>query len=109
MEFKVPIGLVRAGRQGSNWGMGLLANDGNGFDDTFGDNKTGATYDRIIFATKPITVATTIAGKPKDVPLIAAIGVDRLVEDPLLQYYGYGCVVGANLPGCEPTESHGVQ
>ncbi len=108
MEFKVPIGLVRAGRQGSNWGMGLLANDGNGFDDTFGDNKTGATYDRIIFATKPITVATTIAGKPKDVPLIAAIGVDRLVEDPLIQYYGYGCVVGASLPGCEPTESHGV-
>ncbi|MBM4393251.1 MAG: hypothetical protein FJ090_19165 [Deltaproteobacteria bacterium] len=96
-EFKVPVGLIRAGRQASHWGMGLLANDGNGFDDTFGENKFGSTYDRILFATRPITVATTVANmvngksKVRDIPLIAAIGVDRLVEDPLIQYYGYTC------------------
>lgn len=107
-EFKVPVGLLRVGRQGSHWGMGLLANDGNGFDDTFGENKYGATYDRILFATQPITVATTIAGKAKTVPLIAAVGVDRLVEDPLIQYYGYGCSIADPNDGCELTEDHGA-
>jgi len=108
MEFKVPVGVIRAGRQASNWGMGILSNDGNGFDDSFGENHLGSTTDRVIFATKPITVATTLAGKPKDVPLIAAVGVDRLVEDPLIQYYGYACALGANQPGCDPTENHGI-
>ena len=60
MEFKVPVGLVRVGRQASQWGMGLLANDGNGFDDLFCENKYGSTYDRILFATRPITVGTTV-------------------------------------------------
>jgi len=92
MEFKVPVGLVRVGRQPSTWGMGLLANAGDGFDDSFGENHYGSTYDRAIFATKPIAIAQTIAGKePADIPLFLAIGVDRLVEDPLIQYYGYNC------------------
>ena len=116
MEFKVPVGLLRVGRQSSNWGMGLLANGGDGFDDTFGENQYGSTYDRVIFATRPITVATTIAnmvsgGKTKvqDVPLIAAVGVDRLVEDPLIQYYGYSCdaTQGGDDPRCAGDEDHG--
>lgn len=115
MEFKVPVGLVRVGRQGSNWGMGILANEGNGFDDTFGENKYGSTYDRAIFATRPVTIAQTIMGKKgaPEVPLIAAVGVDRLVEDPLIQYYGYECDgddpdddVDAGGP-CQPDEDHG--
>ena len=112
MEFKVPVGLLRVGRQGSQWGMGLLANDGNGFDDTFGENKFGSTYDRAIFATRPIAIAQTILKKrDSNVPLIVAIGVDRLVEDPLIQYYGYGCVAGADDGDdarCEPTDDHGI-
>ncbi len=110
MEFKVPIGLLKIGRQGSNWGMGALANEGNGFDDTFGENQYGSTYDRAIFATKPITIAQTIMGKKgaKEVPLIAAVGVDRLVEDPLIQYYGYTCSKTDPNDGCaDPTEDHG--
>ncbi|MCB9779964.1 MAG: hypothetical protein H6742_15475 [Alphaproteobacteria bacterium] len=92
MEFKVPVGLVRVGRQPSSWGMGLLANSGDGFDDVVGENHGGSTYDRAIFATKPIAIAQTIAGKePADIPLFFAIGVDRLVEDPLIQYYGFKC------------------
>lgn len=108
MEFKVPVGIVRVGRQSSHWGMGLLANDGNGFDDSFGENHGGNSFDRILFATKPINVATTIAGKPKDVPLLAAVAVDRLVEDPLIQYYGYSCSVENPDDGCEQLEAHGV-
>lgn len=95
MEFKVPVGLLRVGRQTSHWGMGLLANGGDGFDDTFGENHYGATYDRAIFATKPIAIVQTIAGASgPDIPLFLAIGVDRLVEDPLVQYYGYECEEG---------------
>lgn len=108
MEFKIPVGLVRVGRQPNHLGMGLLGNDGNGFDDVFGENHGGSTADRVLFATRPVNVVTTLAGKPRDVPLIAAVAVDRLVEDPLVQYYGYACQVGAALPGCEPTEQHGV-
>jgi hypothetical protein len=95
MDFSIPVGVIRVGRQPSNWGMGLLANEGNGFDDTFGENHYGATYDRFIFATRPIAIAQTIAGRdPADIPLFVAVGVDRLVEDPLIQYYGYKCESG---------------
>lgn len=111
-EFKVPLGLVRVGRQGSNWGMGLLANEGNGFDDGFGENNFGSTYDRAIFATKPVTIAQTIMGKKgaPEVPLIAAVGVDRLVEDPLIEYYGYSCDPDDwpdGDPRCGQYEDHG--
>jgi hypothetical protein len=94
MEVKLPIGLIRVGRQESNWGMGLLSNHGNGFDDTFGENHYGSTFDRAIFATRPVPVAQTLMGKAKvdsNHPLLVAVGVDRLVEDPLTQYYGYAC------------------
>ena len=92
MEFALPVGLLRAGRMESHWGMGLLANDGNGFDDTFGENNGGNQFDRVIFATKPIAIAQTIAGRDvSPIPLFTAFGVDRLVEDPLTQYYGYDC------------------
>jgi hypothetical protein len=111
IEFKVPVGLVRVGRQASQWGMGLLANDGNGFDDSFGENKYGATYDRAIFATRPIAVAQAIMGKrDTNIPFILAVGVDRLVEDPLIQYYGTTCSTSEGAiesPGCDTAENHG--
>lgn len=112
MEFKIPVGLFRVGRQGSNWGMGLLANEGNGFDDSFGENHYGSTYDRFIFATRPVTIAQTIAGKKnaREIPLVAAVGVDRLVEDPLIQYFGYDC--DPEDPDddarCAATDDHGT-
>ena len=119
MEAMLPIGSLRAGRMASHWGMGLLANDGNGFDDTWGENNGGNTFDRVLFATRPIAVAQAIMGKTdSEIPLFAAIGVDRLVEDPLIQYYGYECESGltANDEGFEArcdkdgdglTEGHG--
>ena len=114
MDFKFALGSVRVGRMPSQWGMGLLANGGDGFDDTFGENHFGSTYDRVIFATKPITVATTIAqmaggkGKVKDPPLFVAVGVDRLVEDPLIQYYGFECDPETPTEGCDSDDDHGV-
>ncbi len=113
IEFGVPVGLVRVGRQPSHWGMGLLANSGDGFDDPFGENKFGSSFDRAIFATKPIAIAQTILGKDgPDIPLFAAVGVDRLVEEPLWPYYGYKCDQldtsddVANGGQCETLEDH---
>jgi len=92
VEFNIPVGLIRAGRQPSHWGMGLLANHGDGFDDMFGENHGGSTYDRLIFATKPVAIAQTVAGvQDSGTPLFLVFGVDRLVEDPRDQYYGYSC------------------
>ena len=36
-EWGTPFGLVRVGRQAFDWGMGLWASDGQGYDDDFGD------------------------------------------------------------------------
>ncbi len=95
MEFPIPVGIMRVGRQPSHWGLGLLANDGNGFDDAFGENHYGATYDRILFATRPLAVVQGIAGREDSgLPLFLVIGMDRLVEDPMHQYYGYSCEPG---------------
>ncbi len=92
MEFKVPVGVVRVGRQESNWGMGILSNNGNGFDDTFGENHYGSTFDRVMFATRPLAIAQAAMGKEDSgIPFFMAVGVDRLVEDPLDLYYGYQC------------------
>ena len=94
MEFDVPVGKVRIGRQPSDWGLGLLGNDGNGFDDLFGENHGGSTYDRILFATRPLAIAQKIMGKADSgFPLFFAVAVDRLVEDPLREYYGYKCAL----------------
>jgi hypothetical protein len=92
MEFDIPAGKIRIGRQPSNWGLGLLANDGNGFDDLVGENHGGSTYDRFLFATRPLAIAQKIMGKPdSQTPLFFVVGVDRLVEDSRDQYYGYSC------------------
>jgi hypothetical protein len=94
VEWKTPIGLLRIGRQPSNWGMGLLANDGNGFTNDFGDANDGATYDRIIFATQPIALIKGIAGalgaktQPSDFDssMILAVGFDKLVESSAITF-----------------------
>lgn len=46
-EVMTPIGQLRFGRMPTNWGLGLLANDGNKLDNDFGDNA-----DQIVFGTR---------------------------------------------------------
>ena len=112
VEWTTKFGLLRIGRQPSNWGMGLLANDGNGFDDDFGDNLGGSTYDRIIFATRPIDlvrgIVTGISGAeprgPEQYPWIIAIGYDKLVESSAERYRSnFSCTDGdpSNDSGCD--------
>ncbi len=42
-----PVGVIRAGRMPSHWGLGLLANKGMGLNNDYGD-----TVDRVMFITK---------------------------------------------------------
>ncbi len=44
MDIQTPIGKFRAGRQPSNWGLGIFQNDGNELQGDFGD-----TADRIMY------------------------------------------------------------
>jgi hypothetical protein len=92
-EFKIPVGLFRVGRQSSHWGLGILANDGDGFRNDFGEAHYQATFDRILFATNPVKIAQTITKKQEknEVPLIFAVAYDKLVSDPASNYYGYKC------------------
>ena len=45
-EYTTPVGVLRFGRMPSNWGLGVLANDGNGWDDDY-----QTTADRVMFVT----------------------------------------------------------
>lgn len=95
-EFSVPAGILRVGRQPTEWGMGILAQSGERHDKKFGTNHYASTNDRVLFATRPLAIYQKIAGKPDTgIPLIAGVAVDRLVEDPLIQYHGFQCTLGA--------------
>ena len=48
-EVSTPVGILRFGRMGSHWGLGLLHNDGNGIDNDWGD-----TVDRVSFTAEPL-------------------------------------------------------
>jgi uncharacterized protein (TIGR04551 family) len=48
-EVSTPVGILRFGRMGSQWGLGVMHNDGNCLDCDFGDN-----VDRIQFVTEPL-------------------------------------------------------
>lgn len=49
-EVSTPVGILRFGRMGSHWGLGMLHNDGSGVDNDWGD-----TVDRLMFVAEPLT------------------------------------------------------
>jgi hypothetical protein len=84
IEFLVPIGQIRVGRMESHWGMGALTHAGNGLAE-WGEFYRGETFDRILFATRPITLARGISkGDTRSTPLIYAFVYDRLEQDPVV-------------------------
>lgn len=110
LEFKVPVGIMRVGRMPSHWGMGLLANGGGTmnldpatppglperkaldhfFDDDFGDNHFGSVVDRILFITKPITIAKTLMKKADtESNFILGYAYDKLAEAPFFPLENY--------------------
>lgn len=97
-EFRIPIGQFRIGRMPSQWGLGILVNDGDGFRNDFGEAYYGSEFDRILFGTNPVSLiqAFTKKKETKEIPLTAVIAFDKLVTDPLTQYYGYRCNPGVD-------------
>jgi hypothetical protein len=71
LEYTAPFGVFRIGQQGSHWGMGILANDGD-HPTLFGDYQRGSLVDRVLFATTPMG---------KNTPLTIAIAGDMVFED----------------------------
>ena len=84
IEFLVPIGQIRVGRMESHWGMGQLTHAGNGLAE-WGEFYRGETFDRILFATRPVTLARGISkGDTRSTPLLYAFVYDRLSQDPVV-------------------------
>lgn len=71
LEKRASYGLWRIGQQGSYWGMGLVANDGD-HPSLFGDYRGGDIVERILFATRPLG---------KDSPFIVALAGDLVFRD----------------------------
>ena len=54
-QIRLPVGLLQFGQMPSHWGMGMVANNGNGEDVTdFGDPRYGDIVDGVLFATRPL-------------------------------------------------------
>lgn len=82
-EFLIPVGQVRVGRMPLEWGLGILAQNDNRLQD-WGDPQFGSTVDRILFATRPMTIFNALTkGDSSTTPLIFALAYDKLVKDPL--------------------------
>ncbi|MFW6085900.1 MAG: hypothetical protein ACODAG_01750 [Myxococcota bacterium] len=82
LEFLIPVGQIQVGRMPSHWAQGLLAHGGEGLAE-WGDFIEQTTFDRILFATRPLTVYNALAkGDSRPTPLIFALAYDRLVEQP---------------------------
>jgi hypothetical protein len=78
VEWDTGYGILRAGQMTSNWGLGILANDGDR-PQTWGFNRYGDLVERIVFATKPFS--TLGDGFYKDI--IAILGADLVYRDHL--------------------------
>jgi hypothetical protein len=55
VQLRTSVGLVQLGQMPSQWGMGMVANNGNGENASdFGDARYGDIVDGALFATKPL-------------------------------------------------------
>ena len=55
VQLRMPFGLLQLGQMPNQWGMGMVANNGNGENVTdFGDPRFGDIVDGALFATRPL-------------------------------------------------------
>lgn len=82
VQWTTKYGQLRVGQMSFNWGLGLIANDGNNMDRfgdlKFGDDGIGSIQERILFATKPLARTD---GPGKD--LVVAVAADFVFRDPI--------------------------
>lgn len=88
-EYATPVGEVRFGRMPNHWGLGIVANSGDGYDDDY-----QSTVDRIMFASGIKLLDLVIAGMwdfPNEgafasVPLAGGQPYDRAQLDDVNQW-----------------------
>jgi hypothetical protein len=84
LEWRMPVGVLRLGRQTTTWGLGILANAGDDEKGDWGsprfgtDRNFGDVNDRLLFATAPFAGLSNAAWA-KGINL--AIGGDLVVRD----------------------------
>ncbi len=88
-EWNSPIGVIRVGQQGSHWGLGIVANDGN-HPQVFGDYRMGDISERIAFATRPF-------GRSSDVVL--ALAGDLIYRDRLARLFPTDIAISRGVDG----------
>jgi hypothetical protein len=71
LQLRTPVGLIRVGQQGSHWGMGLLANDGD-HPTLFGELRRGSLVERLLLVSRPLG---------PDEPLQLTVAGDLIFED----------------------------
>lgn len=71
VEKRASYGMWRIGQQGSHWGMGIVANDGDR-PPLFGDYRQGDIVERILFATRPFGQSS---------PFVVAVAGDLVFRD----------------------------
>lgn len=79
VDWTSPIGLFRVGQVGAQWGLGLVANDGD-HARLFGDYFLGSIVDEIAYATRPLG---------KSSPFVVAIA-GNLVQSDATASWGNG-------------------
>ncbi|MBI2893320.1 MAG: hypothetical protein HYY06_07185 [Deltaproteobacteria bacterium] len=73
-ELRGPLGQLTFGQTGSQWGLGILANDGT-HESLFGDPLYGDIVERILYRTPPIAIV------PLESALVLAAGGDLVYRD----------------------------
>lgn len=88
VEWTSRLGVLRAGQQQSQWGFGIVANDGDRMP-VFGDYRNGDIVERIAFATRP--------GGARS-PLVVALAGDLVFRDRLASLLTYEVPVEVGNP-----------
>ncbi len=70
------VGRLRVGQMGSQWGLGIVANDGSADFDWGGPRFHGDLVDRVIFSTRPFAQRSETWGK-----LVVGLGGDLVYRD----------------------------
>jgi hypothetical protein len=88
LEWRSPLGTFRLGQMGFQWGLGLVANDGE-TRPVFGDYRYGDLVRRLVFSTRPLGESS---------PLTLAVAGDWVAWD-LLADFERPCPAGQGTCG----------
>lgn len=89
ITLKTPVGVIEAGNMLSSWGLGIIANDGEGKSNLWSDAYYGDIVERVVFITKPFLRSGI---SPLRDRFIAGLGADFVLRDE------YGGLIKGDIP-----------